>query len=432
MLPDIPPKFRRETRRRKLSEDKSSLTVTVVDVELPPTPLPYGLVKGTFKHNYTSAQGSMLLKWTGTTSATYEVATRDGNVAAAVQDFLRLTRDRMNIAKRAKTGDNGTGRPLGDAVIPIAFSATETDVYDRQRAEFNFTYFLAGVPLDQILTSGGLWVPWYGFELGAKGGRSWERWQTSLPNTYGPRGNAVMVFRPSDDKIVDLCAPNADLPKMRTQNPTGPQVPTGAAQAGAVGAITAALAGGNLAGAAASSLSVAQIVKDMFPPPVPASSWLSYTNFIQVFTATGRMVGTTLPTKAITGGGKGEPWNPLDTDGPPSQVPRDVPFGTVGSLAASKVSTAGNTFVQQRVRPTMYVRMFGMAERVNYEVPCPVVELVNGSVPQLIGTPSYQSGVIASNTPYPIHAATWDQTFVFEGTDVPTSHIKAPRNTTYG
>ena len=410
IVPAKIPGFRRESQTRRLSLDRNELTVTVVDVELPPAVLPSGLISASVEHTYSAVPNTNLKRWTGSFSASYEVATRDGNVGAAVQDFFALTKDRITRA-RSMTADGvggAPGAPVGDTLIITTFSATDGNVYGRQTARFTLGYTIAGVSLTEILKYGGLWTPWNG--PGAS--RTWAGWHASVPHAFGPRGNADLVFRASDDRILDLCGVASTV---TPSSPPSDQTPSGnrinvAARAIAQGAVSARDA-----------------LQQAFPPPGPEKSWLDYRQYVSITADTGRVVGNTLPTAPLSAdaGGQGT-WNAL-ADPLPRSGPQRTPFPPLSNLLGGQ--GAGSAFVQQRTSPTLYVSLHGYAVRVNHEIPCPELVTVNGKSPTLVGRPEFHAGVVG-NAQYPVYAASWRLTYVFaEGQDL-TGRVPVPPNPT--
>jgi hypothetical protein len=119
-VPALVPGFRRTTRRRELSEDKSALTVTIVDEQMPPHVPPFAIVTASVEHTYASQVGSYGFKWNGSFSAAYQVARRDGTVFDAITDFLDIAKDRITEAAKMKLA-GGVGVPgAGSSGAPLA------------------------------------------------------------------------------------------------------------------------------------------------------------------------------------------------------------------------------------------------------------------------------------------------------------------------
>jgi hypothetical protein len=408
IAPALMPGFRPVSRRRELSEDRNTLKVTFVDAQMPPHVPPFGIITASIEHTYASQPGTYGFKWNGSFAASYEVARRDGVVLDAITDFLDIAKARIADAAKMRLavgGGGAIGAPIGErAIIPIAFSATENDVYGRTAARFTMTYFIAGVKLDQILRHGGLWKEWRS---------DWKAWITSIPFTTGPRGHAVLAFRPNDDKIVDLCAAVAPTtPRAQKEPPAKKLVELGA----------------KVEAAAADAMVKA------FPSPKPGGSWLSYHCFVTLSADTGRVSGHTLPTTPLLDRRQGAvTW---DVTKPLPSNPQSHPFpplsGLIGGTSQSRSQSGGETFVHQRTRPALRMTLHGHAVRVGYEIPMPEIISVNGKRPTLVGTPRFTQGVVGEAL-YPIYGANWSLDYLFtEAEGLPAGAIGAPQNPVLG
>lgn len=403
MMPAVPAGFRRASHSHKLSLDKCTLAVNVVDSQLPPNPPPVGVVDGSIEHTYATGQGAAgILKWSGSLSATFDIARPDGTPDMAVNAFLALMKARLALARGAVVG---AGLPEGfdkfpDAGVkgknaPVILTGTsvfEPNVIGRTQVKIGISYMMVGMGLGEILRTGGLWTrpP----DQAADPATAWGVWLKSVASALSPRGSAVLAFRPGDDRIVDACVPGATIT-------TGiPGIVPGANR----NQFTPGLGD-----------SILQKFRESFPAPGPASSWLRYRNDIVIHPDLGRVSGSTLPdtplptysanrratgwdvTKGVFPGipAKTSPYPPLD-----------------GLLAANGQLQGGETFYQQRTRPSLLVTMTGEALRAGYDIPVPELVSVNGTKPVLVGQPTFRSGVVASCS-VPIIGATWNMTYLF-------------------
>lgn len=475
IYPSLALGFRREREQWSLSEDKSTGEMTVVDVQLPALAPPPGCVDAQVEHNYKLIPNT-LVKWQGTFSATYEIArspTTANDTVGAIQDFLLKVSLRLLEVSKMIRGKGVTpvapgggappflieagvlagvdfgplvaavgggvvpdaGKPIGfKGIIPVSWDISEPNVYGKRQVRITMTYSIAGMGVSEILEKGGLWKPW---------GHNYDLWQKSVPTLNRARGEALLVFRPADETIIDLCrpAPGINIPWGFAGLATGAvgAIPAGGAAAiavggagigavpaapGAAGAVIGGV-GGAGAGALGATGTFGELVGKMFPPPSPAASWIDYQNGVVIRTETGRVVGTTLPTTPIGTGHTNPNWDAMK-DSPGNQTPHGSPFPPLSDqLRGTQEGSA--TFVHQRTRPILYITLAGYAVRVGYPIPVPELVQVNGATPVLVGSPVFAQAIVG-NAQVPIYGARWQLTYVCPEGNVPTGAIPVPPN----
>lgn len=379
VIPAVVVGFRRIPPSRTISPDKAELRVTVRDEELPPNQLPEGIIEAEFSHTINNQAGKPA-HWTGSVSATYEIARGSGRTGRdAVRYFFAVMEDRVTAQVRdlKRAGEK-------PSVIPIQFSMSEPNVYGKQTATLSQSYLIAGSLQAAIMKTSPLWRP--------VPGASWQKWILSLEGNVGPRGNAGLVFRPNDDAIVDLCGPG------------GPSV-------------------SSLSTLRTDTSGISRLVSDPFPLPTKENSWIYYENRLvweaDQGTAELRTLpkdnspllkpngGTTRPgtragvASALAGAagaaGFGIAAGALGQGGSGTSVGAalaTLPSGKLDNLPTGTGSALSNLFggpsgkldnnrdgevkVQRRVRPLVHIYMIGAAVRVGFPVPEPTLESVNG------------------------------------------------------
>ena len=132
--------------------------------------------------------------------------------------------------------------PQTNFVMPIFYSAEDPDAYDKPRANFSCTLYLAGT-LPQFLNAG-LWEPIIDTP-------THKEWKASLGKIWDSRGIADMGFSNSDDLIIDLCrTPSAfvigtPLGNNTLQSVPGAEPPTATIIGTPVGTIVGSPVGSN-------------------------------------------------------------------------------------------------------------------------------------------------------------------------------------------
>ena len=442
VYPPLMPGFRRIPGEWELSEDRTTLTFTIVDEQMPPTVPGPDIVDCSASHTVESSGG--LQKWNWTIEGEYEVA-RGKDKGAAINSFVRLYKDRVAHMRRAVRQFNPNQRdPL---VLANRFSMSEPEIYGRKTARFSISGLLATCTLEQIFAASGFWRP--------VPDSDWTRWATSMASTLGPRGNAQLVFDPNEDKIVDPCDP-----EIRT--PSTP--PTGRDKATLIG--------------------------ELFTEPCPPRrfSWLAYQNELIAENDSGTAELRTLPDEVPvpappkTAGVLQSVNNPRAL--PPGQPPGFVDDAATGwfiqfleSLPRSQIErvnrelasgrgvetnanggfppwfpdggggsgggTLSPTFtpppppeppvrVQQRTAPLVYVTMVGSAARVCYPIAQPELTDIGGVRPIPANRLDRGEGfrhAMRANFGHPVYVAKWRLRYALPA--IPSGGLPAPPNPFY-
>ena len=474
--------FRRIPGTVTINEDKCELRCIVIDEQMPPNIPPEGVIEAEASHRIASEPGKYGTMWTATLEASYEVM-NGVPVNAAYDAFFALARDRIGgrgldligkaIAAKAKEvgkakfgaaegvdlffrvqiaaglgiwgntivdaakealgggggkagAGGGDGKTIANSrptILPWTFTAAEPQIYGKTRVNLSLTYKIISADLGYILTKSGLWRPVPllngaldatqiagaigrgfagGIAAGIAGGitaglaagvagaaavanSAWGKWSASIRFATGPRGIANLTFDPGEDKIVDLCLPTAvtipTTPKHKSKNPPPP------------GAVPQP--GSDVAG-----LGGSRNPFDIFPEPDRATSYIHYQADLTLEGDQGAVIANTLPTASV-------------------------------STSTVKSGTAGETFVQQRTSPTIYIVLTGSCVRAGFPIPTPVVTSINGSTPILcnregMGEGFKQAVVGTVGNGIPIYAATWRNRYVL--TDVNDGDLPVPAN----
>jgi len=378
--------FWRTSVNRKVSENKSELSLTVVDTQLGGPAPPKNVVAAQASHTIRSESA---FRFVSTIEATYDIPLGE-TAFDAVKAFFALAKHRFDLAQSASAG----GRT---AVVPIAASASEPNIYGRPQVNLSMTYRVSNAPFSELLPNSGLWMP---LPFGKGTGGDWKEWSASIPNVLSPRGHAGLTFRANEDKIVDLC-----------RNNVTPTVPGSVAET-----VFGAIAGAGI-GALAGALGAAGAVeaaKAALPPISAADSWLSYACVAIVHAATGRLPVTTLPPSPIPDPretGNQSAWNPFTSPLPTVTGTNGLlPLGEVASQGQS--ASKGETVIQSRTRPVYYMTVRGTALRALYGIPVPEVTSVNNAKPVMVGEP-YFAQFIEPGSITPLVRAMWEMRYVF-------------------
>ncbi len=169
-----------------LSADKCRLDFTITDEELGGENVPpLNVIEAEADHSYSTAQPGRMFDWVGSVSATYDIPKGNGlGLTDAIKAFSSLAEDRLDKLLNGKAGDKpgpapalrnkdfvatfGSEKP---AIIPIAFTVSESSIYGQQRVRLDMKYRVAGASLLQIINHGGL----FRAAPGRTGKRGWRR-----------------------------------------------------------------------------------------------------------------------------------------------------------------------------------------------------------------------------------------------------------------
>ena len=339
IVPVLPYKFRRSSQSFDLSEDKCKITFRIVDDELP-SPLPPGVVHASGSHHITNQVHHALDSlWIGTIAAEYEMIPTEAR-AQPWRYFIQLATDRIN---RATQFGRVNKKPF--PVIIISFSATEQELYGRDRSSYTMVYTF-GSSLKEVLRTSGLFQPIPGTDYFA--------WRTSMDLAHHPRGTARLAFNPGDDKILDLCDQSYRKP---VQNPP-PDV---------------------------TSPGTEQVIEQKCPEP--EKSWLGYEQRIYE-----REEDATVPLKPLPQEAVPYKPNPADILGLGVGIPDpgagdQVLRGRGGYVSPYQGSQQQNTIVQTRTEPYIIVTLEGWAMRVCYPIAKPSLAITGQGAEGITLTP---------------------------------------------
>lgn len=364
----------------RLDYAKTKLTFSFEDVQIPTAVPPPGVIEASGKMSIAQAPNNPF-QWTATLACTYTIA-NGATVQGALEAFFATLADRWDGWLTA------TGYRTTLNLIPWQFNFDDGSLYDEQQVGITFSFRINGASWKQVLQHGRLWRPL------PKAHNDWGKWSASVKNHLSPRGVSNVVFSPGEDEIVDLCKP-VPLDTDLRSNPR----PIGTDLRSTPTPFVASLRGG------------------MFSAPTAAGSWQDYKCSVYVEEDSAVLVGKSLPTGPIEtelrGGPKGAGAMAnsfrLETGAAPAAR-------TAGELAA----TYGNTFVQRRTAPTVYVTLSGHGVRVGFPVPCPTLDSFDGRSVALCNRTDRGEGFEQQVTGwtangYPIHAAKWRLRYVVTG-----------------
>ncbi len=343
LTPALSPGYRRAYGSRVYNESRSELRWQITDSQLRGPAPPPGVVRhdGGMSFESNGVQGQI---WNGRIWYWAEVA-NGGNISDAIKAFQLFVKYRFNrLSSMLNSGGNGNAVP-----IPADWSVTEPSIEDR-KVEFSITFMVA-TSLTELLTRSGMWTPTAGFG-------DWDKWSKSLTKTaFSPRGYANYMLSIDDDKIVDLCSyggkPVQGIGEVQEKN----------------------LRGG--------------IFDPQLPKPNKDNSWVFYTNTIYEEQNSGTVSMVTLPKKALddttdrkgTNDALNQPMDGLGGGGGGAEgggIQFLPPPGGGGGKIINQPVDKGKTTARRVRRPQQFVIMEGRAMRVNFQIPEPVLEAVNG------------------------------------------------------
>lgn len=386
VVPSVPNEFRRRVISRTLSYDKCRLDFSFVDEEMA-SPLPAGVMHATGEHSLSSAVKGLRL-FTGTVSASYELQ-KNSDVNTVAKHFLSMALER---AERTRTSH------YANAVLPIAFRASNPGLYGKPKATFSLTYtFVLKEDWTTALAAGNLW--------GDISGLDYDKWKQSMANgAHHPLGYAKMKFSETEDAIIDLCLSK----KPNTLRASLLQFP----------------------GRDAEHQLVAMSL------PNPNQSWVAYENQLRSQPQDNIVALRALPAKVD----EPRPVENVVGDPDPDAAPPDlglegVDFKALEDKMANPLK--GNKLqpnfppkknickIQRRGDPLMHVYMNGHALRAGYEIPAPNLIQVGGAkaTPDNNASSFFNCWVIA-NAGVPIYAAVWNLRYLLS--DMPDKEDVPP------
>ena len=221
VVPPLVEGFRRLDRTFEVSEDRSTLTFSITDEQMPPNVPPPGVTLCAAAHHFDS-EG--MAKWVGTIEAEYELLRGQGAFAAVVPFLQGLVKDRLTSVGKVPI-NTGLPAPAGGLIgYPTAlvkFHVGEPTIYGPgcQRVKLSLSYLVAGIGLEGIIAGGGLWRP--------VPGSNWKLWAGSISTALSATGTAGLTWTANEDKLVDLCGhprpvPTAPAPRPAVAGPPAP------------------------------------------------------------------------------------------------------------------------------------------------------------------------------------------------------------------
>lgn len=196
--PVVPLGFQKMPSKYGLSEDKRTITFSIVHKEInSDDAYPEGIVKVDCSES-ASNQELSFTKWDYSIGGSLTVA-RPFPRSMAWEKFLLILKNRMDW-QRAKAGartlvdkiDNQAAVKGGvPQLLKIRF---EVEMFGRT-AHFSVTWLLL-TTLAGILKDSGMWTPL---------NTDWSRWRDSMSLIWGNRGAAGLKFENRNDIIIDLC-----------------------------------------------------------------------------------------------------------------------------------------------------------------------------------------------------------------------------------
>jgi hypothetical protein len=224
MVPEVPRYFRRISQTENVSEDKATITITIVDEELPSDNVPpEGIVEVSFEHNIASMQSGgkfgAFTRYTGRMTATYTVD-RGKRLTLAVEHFAACVRDRALDLMKNIVKDNDNKTPGVKVVVPMASDFTEQNAYGVQSVKCGFRYLITCNP--DVFMIRGMFrkMPLSDYDL----------WAKSMEWAWDARGHYQMNLPTVADAIVDLCLGDKIEQRLGGQKPK-PAKPKPAQQA---------------------------------------------------------------------------------------------------------------------------------------------------------------------------------------------------------
>jgi hypothetical protein len=401
--------FRRTYPSISMSEDRQTLSYTIVDTEMGENIPPPGCVMAEADFTYQTETNYGLSFWTGTLNAKYEVC-KGSSIGAAVNGYLELLAEKMSYAISVTQDYLNKSLPNPKAVVPLNFSMRHPSIYGKKMAEFSTSWTLTST-VKQLLEGGGIWSQ--------LADNNYEAWVTSLEGTaLSIRGLAKLgkvTYISEAEDIQDLCHPLPNNPgEEEEEEYTDAELKT----------------------------TFADILAQLMTP-TKESSWIYYETRLEFDQDDGISEIRTLPVDALTNAtdltGDYDAMDDAEVDDligngdNPNYPPED--------LIKTSPAYAGTTYGERRVRPARTVFLVGRASRYGFPVPQPRLDYIssNGEKFPVVQAcreergerfvqQSYASPVLpVSGTPIPRYEAIWSLRYIILG-DPPDGNYDPPAN----
>jgi hypothetical protein len=214
---DVPLGFKRIQQTFKLSNDRSELSFSIVDKQLP-VPLVNGTVEIDIKHSIVNDKAVVTNggPWTSRFTGSIKVSPATPK-SFAWDAFVAITSKRILYTISTPFPALAPGAaPRLLTVLPSKLEVQE-DIF-QLTTNFSFTYKIYGARLDIILSAAGLWQP---------PDTTWAAWRASLrDNAHHIRGTLKVRYRNIDDTLLDLCTPGTTDPPRAGAESTVPAAPS--------------------------------------------------------------------------------------------------------------------------------------------------------------------------------------------------------------
>ena len=215
---------------------------------------------------------------------------------------------------------------------------------------------------------------------------TWENWALSIKKIRSAAGLSGLVWDPSTEVIVDLCADDP-LPTITYSDPANPAIP---------------------------AVENPQAIGDESQEVTPENSWIMHKSTLEVQDAGARAAVYDVCRPSASGG-------------TPDLNPATLTRSTTVKPRLHNPETATSGVVQKLNTACQIVRFSGGAQRVRYPVPCPEILAVGETAVTLAHRryKTFQVGTTASGVP--IIGAFWDVVYLTTGpigdVPLPPSHV---------
>lgn len=398
LAPPLIPGFKRTYPTWVIDESKTVLHGEIVDEELGFNFLPEGVANGQADQDIASTSQGLAL-WQATINGSFELIKDSPVDELSVAGWFIGTVCKDRIQSTAKALGKNAG-----AIVPLSLRMREPEIFGRRKVAVSLSYSFTQ-ELKDIFGVTGLWRP--------VPGSNWLRWAASMTSgPADPRGFAQIRLLPTDDSIVD--GNGGRMPGIFTGTPFVPLPPNGPIIEGVPEQVQER---------------VLRAVKNAFPDPQPANSFLVYECWIWLETESGVVPIRPLPVRAPTivnqvltanpfEAARGSGWlgaNFFDAFNDTKQkMPPNVP-----SAVAAVQNVADALLPQQRVAPQAYVFLRGHAMRYGFPVPIPALTDYCGVAPvlacRLDSGEGYGHGIFRAGNDKPIYMAKWNLRYLLPG-----------------